>query len=316
MKLSDDLILRPVDPDSDVPRIALLSAAVESELNSEEGPSEEAVRATFAWPAHDPRRDRWIVVSREDPQTAVAHALIWKPGNQTDADVSITVSPGCRRQDLWIVLMQKIGERAHELGASSLRVYADETDWEYDNFLRDSGFTPYSAFIELSLLLTVPPEPTELAPGLEITSYDRIEDVELLAQIMTRAYAGQWGHHVTTPDDVSSWLPELRKDGIFILFKNGEAIGTCRAEPPFREPSIPGSTSPTTGIIDAPGVIPEMRPSGLQVPLLVTAMNWLSIRGCSDLRLESWGETESDLERYRLLGFVPTHRSISYRLDL
>jgi ribosomal protein S18 acetylase RimI-like enzyme len=79
MSTEAPVLVRPFAPDADLPLLVRLRAEAESIDQSGEDVGEEALCAQLAWPGHDPARDRWVAVPRDDADRLVGCALVWKP---------------------------------------------------------------------------------------------------------------------------------------------------------------------------------------------------------------------------------------------
>ncbi len=305
---------RPVRPEEDTPRLAALLAAVAAVDGEDEDASEEAVRETMAWPGHDPRRDRWVVEEPGRPDRLIAHSLVWRGTQDTHADIAVAVHPAWRRRGLGRALLERAIERARDLGATAVRTYADEGHPAAAMFLHRHGFAPVAAYTEMRFPAARVPAPPVFPDGYRVRTYGEVQDLPLLARTMTAAYSGLWGHHAVSPEDLTPWLPALRPDGVFLVFdERADAVGICRGE--LRE-SRAEETGKPMGYVDAPGIVRTRRDDDLYIPLLLTAMRWLRAQGIGTIGLESWGDDEDTLQRYREIGFTDARRAISHRFDL
>ena len=305
------LQLRTLRPEVDIPGLLQLLQEVEAVDGTDEDADEDAVRATMRWSGHDPASDRWVMVDPERQGQLVAHALAWKGDHERSADVAVAVHPHWRRRGIGAALLSCAVDRARAMGATAVRLYADEQHPAAAAFLRRQGFEPAAAFTEMRFpddcALTAP----RMGPGYTLRAYRAVQDVQLLAYAMTESYHGQWGHHAVSAEDLGHWLPDWREDGIFLLFDaTSEVIGLCRAE--LRAPQ----RGRPLGYVDAPGIVPAHRGEDLYVSLLMSGMHWLREQGVDAIGLESWGDAESTLERYSTMGFATVRRAISYRREL
>lgn len=310
-----DVPMRAVRPEDDTPRLADLLTAVEAVDGPDEDASEEAICETMAWPGHDPRQDRWVVEEPGRPERLIAHGLVWKGTQDPHADIAVAVHPAWRRRGVGGALLGRARARAHALGATAARAYADEGHPAAIPFLRRHGFTPVAAYTEMRFAADRVPAPPVFPDAYRVRAYDDVGDPALLARAMTAAYSGLWGHHAVSAEDLAPWLPAWRLDGVFLLFdERADVVGLCRAEVRALAPAE-GANKPA-GYVDAPGVVPARRDDDLYIPLLLTAMRWLRAQGIETIGLESWGDDEDTLRRYRALGFAIARRAISHRLEL
>ena len=139
----------------------------------------------------------------------------------------------------------------------------------------------------------------------------------IFREAANRCYAGVWGHQTVSNDDVQGWLPEVNQDGAFLLFApDGDIAGMCLAQVSKRLSERRGEP---TGLIDAPGVVPERRGEGLYLPQTLHALGWLQQQTAPapvSILLQSWGDDTATLDLYMKIGFTVTLREVSYRLDL
>lgn len=310
-----DVLMRAVQPEEDIPRLADLLAAVEAADGTGEDTSEEAIRETMAWPGHDPRRDRWVIETPGEPGRLIAHSLVWKGTRDTHAEMAVAVHPAWRRRGLGGALLGRALGRARAVGVTAVRAYANEGHPAATPFLRRYGFTPVAAYTEMRFPADRAPAPPVFPDAYRVRTYDDVGDSALLARAMTDAYSGLWGHHAVSAQDLAHWLPAWRPDGIFLLFdERAEVVGLCRAE--VREMSPVERPDKPAGYVDAPGVVAARRGDDLFVPLLLTGMHWLRAHGIGAIGLESWGDDEGTLQQYRALGFTVARRAISHHLKL
>ncbi len=195
------------------------------------------------------------------------------------------------------------------------RAYANEGHPAAAPFLRRHGVAPVAAYTEMRFPADRVPAPPAFPGGYRARTYDDVRDLALLTWAMTDAYSGLWGHHAVSAEDLAHWLPAWRPDGVFLLVdERADVVGLCRAE--VRAVSSAAKTSLSAGYVDAPGIVPARRGDDVYVPLLLTAMRWLRAQGIGAIGLESWGDDEGTLSRYRVLGFTVVRRAISHCLEL
>ncbi|MGN6682329.1 MAG: hypothetical protein ACTHKL_31585 [Streptosporangiaceae bacterium] len=101
------------------------------------------------------------------------------------------------------------------------------------------------------------------------------------------AYRGQWGHKTPQPDE---WPFDLPPGTVTLsLRRAGDIAGVCRVHP-------------TSGLIDAPGIVPAHRAdvSGYEA-LLVAAIGLIA---APEVAVESWGEGPDRLAVCERLGLT------------
>lgn len=280
------LIYRRFDLQRDVAALVSLLQQLEQADQTGEAVTEAALREQLTWTGQDPALMTWVV-SLPDNTSLIGYGRIQKPTHDENADLHIAVHPFWRRQGIGSHIFARLLERATELGTCALRAYADVQNEEVSRFVRALGFSPVSSYTRLSVSAEQPFPAPVLPQGFSTRSYDQIQRIDLYTEAMNRSYEGLWGHVQATEEEVARWLPQLNQAGIFLLFAPDDTLaGTCRAE--LSEPLTSARGAPT-GLIDAPGIIPQWRAAQLTLPLLLTAIHWLLPQGPTTLELESWG---------------------------
>jgi hypothetical protein len=111
------------------------------------------------------------------------------------------------------------------------------------------------------------------------------------AEVLARAYAGQWGHKHVSP------LAEPPEGAVVV---GVPVVGLCTVFPAER-------------LIDAPGVLPEGRSADAYASLLLSAC---AVLGAGPADLDSWGDAEETIEAYEDLGFDVVERVQGWELEL
>ncbi|MDX6450430.1 MAG: mycothiol synthase [Gaiellaceae bacterium] len=111
------------------------------------------------------------------------------------------------------------------------------------------------------------------------------------AEVLARAYAGQWGHKHVSP------LAEPPEGAVVV---GVPVVGLCTVFPAER-------------LIDAPGVLPEGRSADAYASLLLSAC---AVLGAGPADLDSWGDAEETIETYEDLGFDVVERVQGWELEL
>lgn len=256
--------------------------------------------------------EKYARVAVAADRTSIAgFALLQKVSTDENADLLIAVHPSRRGQGIGSQLLELLLERARELGTRAVRGYVNAANQAAARFVRTRGFEPVSAYVRLAIEASRPFPHPHLPPGFEARSYDRVQRLDLFVQATNRGYEGRWGHLHVSEEEVAAWLPRLKQEGIMLLFApDGALAGIGRAE---LSEQLTAQRGVLTGLIDAPGVIPEYRQHELYVPLLLTLIHWLLTEGPARIEIESWGDDAQTLACYRDLGFGLAREEISYR---
>lgn len=310
----EQLLIRSFSPDQDIPRLLSLYAAVEAVDLDGNQVSEQELRDQLNSVGSDPLKDRWVAAVAANPTVLVGSAMVRVRPGTTDSDANIVIHPDWRQHEIGSALLTRVIERARQLEAASVQIYANTRRPEASGFLQKHGFSPQGAYTELRLSIGVRLPPVIWPYGYTMRSYAEIGDVSILTQAMNLAYIPLWGHHEVTEDEMAAWLPELNPHNIFLVFsEKGRVVGISRVE---LSPERTAKNGVPTGYIDAPGVVPQHRRLDLYRALVLTGINWLQDRGQTTVEMESWGDKLEVLKMYRELGFKDLRQLICYQIDL
>lgn len=310
----DQLKIRSFSPEADIPRLLSLLACAEASDQERMETSEETLRLQLNLPGHDPHHDRWVIDCPADLSSLAASALIRLAPGSDHADANILVHPDWRRRGLGSALLSRILDRAHQLEAGSVQIYASASLNAALSFLHKHAFQPLGAYTELRLAEDVRLPPVTWPYGYTVRSYEDVQDLSLLTQAMNLGYIPLWGHQQVSEEQMSSWLPEFNLAGIFLVFsEKGRVVGISRVEP---SPERSRINNKPTGYIDAPGIVPQHRRLDLYRALVLTGIRWLRDQGQALIEMESWGDKLEVLNMYRELGFIDKRRLICYEKKL
>jgi mycothiol synthase len=307
----NQLLIRPFKPKADIPALISLHHAVNaSDLDGNEV-DEQSLRLQLSLPGHDPLKDRWVIDHPKDPSSLIASALLRLPPQSNIADANIIVHPSWRRQGIGSKLLSSIFQRAQQLDAFAVQIYANPRHPAAPGFLLKHGFITQGAYTELQL----PPD-TRLPPviwpfGYTMRTYAEVDDISTLTEAMNLSYIPLWGHHEVSEAQMASWLPGFDQQGLFLVFsEKGRVVGITRTEPSAERTLKNGKP---TGYIDAPGVVPQHRRLDLYRALVLSGIYWLRHQGQSIIEMESWGDKLEVLKMYRELGFVDIRQRVCYQ---
>lgn len=315
--VSEPYTIRLFRPDTDVPPLAALLTAIAAGDKTGATVDEETVRNQLTWLGHDPARDRWAAEAPGEGSRLISHAWVFAQSPQR-AILYAAVHPAWRRQGIGSALLARAIGRARDMDASQIVSAARAGNAAADAFLRRHGFLPAGHVRTLTAAATVPiPEPA-WPPGYSLRTLAEVGDLNLWAEACNRCYGDMWGHRENTEPTTAEHLAELMRlypdafdpAGIFLLFTpDASPAGICSGR-------VEGGEAGAAGVkvIDSPGVAPAHRHLGLQRPLVLAALRWLSNRGAGDYRLETWGDSEEAVAIYRELGFVVEDDTVEYLL--
>jgi mycothiol synthase len=306
--------IRSFSPDQDIPQILSLYALAEAVDQEGMEINEQAFLAQLDLPGHDPFHDRWVVDAPGSSSSVIASSFIRLTPGASIADANIIVHPDWRRLGIGSVLLSRVIERAHQLKAGSIQVYANVKHPGASSFLQKHGFDSQGAYTELRLTEAVRLPPVIWPYGYTMRPFIEVQDLSILTQAMNLSYIPLWGHHEVSEDEMASWLPNFIQQSLFLVFsEKGRVIGISRVEPSRERTQKNGKP---TGYIDAPGVVPQHRRLDLYRALVLTGINWLRDQGQTLIEMESWGDKLEVLKMYRELGFKDLRQLISYELTL
>ena len=175
--------------------------------------------------------------------------------------------------------VQGVIHEARTRGAQVLWAYGGDLDPQ--GFVREGGYTRLAAG-------SIPVEDSE---PLGTTS-----DPDDLVELLRLGFLGQWGHKL--PDREALARAAGRAD-VFYLVAAGNG-GVCCVDRDER-------------LIDAPGVVPEMRSAESYLSLLRAAC---ALLGEGPATIESWGDPPERLASYGELGFEVVERLDGWTLEL
>ena len=319
MHTAGTLVYRNFDTQHDFARLAALLREVEQADHDGEDVSEDALREQLTWAGHDPAQDRRVAIVRVagtegEIEQFVGFGTVFMSPNDTHADIYVAVHQAWRRRGIGSALLARVLERAREKGASDTRVYANAEHKAPNDFLLKHGFAPVAAYMRMAIAGKHSFPAPDMPSGFTVRSYAEVRDMRIMLEALNRGYEGLWGHRNVSEEEMAEWFPQLPQEGVFLLFApDGSVAGTVRAGMNEHLSELRGTP---TGLVDAPGVVPEYRQFNLYRPLLLTTLHWLAAQNPAHIELESWGDAPETLALYHNLGFKTVQEQISYRLSL
>ena len=308
------LVICSFSPDQDLPRLFSFLTAVEATDHDGIEISEQTLQTQLNLPGSIPHKDRWVIDDPGEPQSLIASALVRLPPGINNADANIIVHPDWRRYGVGSILLSKVIERARQLNAGAIQIYANVRHPAAPGFLHKQGFVSLGAYTELRLT-----EETHLPPviwpyGYTMRPYSEVQDLSILTQAMNLSYIPLWGHREVSENEMASWLPKFNQQGLSLVFsEKGRVIGISRVEP---SPERTLKNGGPTGYIGAPGIVPQHRRLDLYRALVLTGIRWLHDQGQTIIEMESWGDKLEVLKMYRELGFKDIRQLACYQLKL
>lgn len=304
-------MIRLFDPAHDLPALVNLINAIDAVDQSGEATTEDQQHAQLDWPGRDLLHDSWVATAAGRADQLIGYGDSWKTPATATADIYVGVHPGWRRRGLGRELLRRTLVRAHEQAAAYVAVYADVNNAASHAFLHNQGFQVAGAFVELYLALPDTIETPQWPAGYALRRLSEAPDLPGLVNILNQSYGDRFGHKITTEIEIESWLALETAGNILLLFDASEtAIGICRVRPTT---STQGDIAGRIGYLDAPGVVPTHRQSGLYRSLVLAGMELLCQQGQTAIVFESWGDEERIIADYCGLGFRRQRHFMAYQ---
>jgi mycothiol synthase len=310
----NQLVIRSFSPDQDIPQVLSLRTAVDALDHEGIDISEQTYLAQLNLPGTTPNKDRWVIDAPGEPPSLIASALVKVTPGTYIADADIIVHPDWRCRGVGSSLLSKVVERARQLDAVAIQIYANARHPTAPGFLQKHGFVSQGAYTELRLAADTHLPPVIWPYGYTMRPYSEVQDLSILTQAMNLSYIPLWGHHKVSEKEMASWSADFNQQSLFLVFsEKGRVIGISRVEP---SPERTLKNGVPTGYIDAPGVVPQHRRLDLYRALVLTGIRWLRDQGHTIIEMESWGDKLEVLKMYRELGFKDIRQLLCYQLNL
>lgn len=270
--------------------------------------------AQVDWPGRDLLCDRWVAIAVDQDDQLLGYGDSWKTPLTATADIYVGVLPSWRRRGIGRELLQRTLIRALEQGAAHVAVYADKNNPAPHIFLHKHGFGVAGAYVKLYLTLPHATETPQWPSGYALRRFSEAPNLAGLVSVLNHSYGDQFGHKITTEAEIASWGDLETAVNVILLFDaSGIAIGICRVRPTKVAHS---DEVDTIGYLDAPGVVPTHRQSGLYRSLVLAGIEMLRQQGQTAIVLESWGDEEHTIEAYCALGFTRQQHLVAYHQRL
>ena len=307
-------------PVEDIPHLAHLLTAVDDHDHDGENTSEVTLHEQLTWPNHHPEQDCWVIEAPGSSHTLIGYGSVFAQTSER-CTLYVAIHPAWRRRGLGGVLLTKAFQRAREVGASQVMIYANAHNTAATAFLQKLGFRLMGSAWVLQAPADLALEETSWPTGYRVRSYAEVQQIGVLLEAMNRSYADTWGHaeneRATDEAVILGWLANADPGGIFLAFApDGSIAGFCRAIPALLSQESAGSDHTLTDEIEQPGVVPKHRHRDLYHCLVLTAMHWLRTKGQHAVVLQSWGDDEQTIALYQEMGFLLMQRFLAYQCHL
>ncbi len=303
-----DFVIRHYNPETDLSSLSRLLTEIESVDHDGEETSEEYLRSMLEWPNFDPEHNVWVA---ELDGKFVGYGQVL-PRTESPSTIYVAVHPNQRRHGLGSRLLSLALSRLDASKNKKILIYANGHNAASIAFLKHHGFEVAGTSGVMLAPVTELPQ-AEIPAGFVIRRYLELENPNpaIVAQALDQCYKDQVGHHqnVTSADRYMKYYGE---DGIHLLFdEHDKLIGICAAKPE-------GKTDERglSDLLDAPGLVKEVRQRGYQHFLALAVMNWLREKAARPITLEYWGDDEKAIAIYRGLGFELVSELLTYQKAL
>ncbi len=300
-------IIRHYDPGKDLSNLSRLLTEIEAMDHDGEETSEEFLHSMKDWPNFDPQHNVWVA---ELDGNFVGYGQVL-PRTGSPSTIYVVVHPNQRRQRLGSQLLALARSR---LDASehykTILIYANGHNAASIAFLKHHGFEIAGTSGVMFAPVTDLPR-AKIPAGFSLRRYLDLGDPQILVQALNECYKDQVGHHQNVAS-ADRYLEYYGEDGIHLLFDDHDKlIGICAAKPE-------GKTDErgTSDLLDAPGLIKELRHRGYQRFLTLAVMNWLRTKATRPVTLEYWGDDEKAIAIYSGLGFEMISELLTYQKEL
>jgi mycothiol synthase len=215
--------------------------------------------------------------------------------------LSCLVHPEHRRKGLATRLYYDAVRRASSLGARVVQGSIAEGNVAARNLLSRLGFRFARRFLELRLELSE-------VQGLDAGDIAcacrplRRGDEAKLTEIQNRSFAGTWGYHPNTVEEIAYRvsLSDCCPEGIILVYEGDQPVGYCWATIDAEGNTAAGTRK---GRIHMLGVVPDYRGKGLGRHALLAGLSYLGGRGIEVAEVTVDSENKGACVLYVSVGF-------------
>jgi len=306
--------IRHYVPEQELSALSRLLTEIESMDRDGEDTSEDYLRASLAWPNYRPDKDVWVA---ESEGKLVGYGVALEQPSQ-NCTIYVVVHPSVRQRGLGSQLLALTLNRAREIGAKNVLIYANERNPGSDLFLKHHEFQPVGSSGSLKLKQEVETPQAEFPEGFTLKKYAEVNDPLVLLKALDDCYIGMWGHqHNNNRSEEERKSPRFLQyydtNDILLLFdENHEIFGICSLKSQGKREG----NGELSDLLDGPGIIQKFREQGYQREMILAGIEHLRKKGRRPITLEFWGDNENALNIYRSLGFEMIHRYIAYHKEL
>lgn len=257
----------------------------------------------------DPDRDIGLAFSDSE---LCGYALTLVESDIDRLVASIATTADC--SDLAQLLMDFTLERGFASGVSAVHTAVRGSAVEPVETLKQNGFRPVTANIELSLersrsagIRDVP-----LPEGFSVRSMRSSAETLLLTQVQNTVFEQHWGFSRNTPEEIQARL-DLPVSGpehvLFAESPEGDIAG-------YVWTALEWDGSHTCGKIWMTGIMPEFRSQGLGRAVVTAGIKHLFANGAADIHLEVMEDNTAAVQIYTGMGFEQSGKTEWYEKQL
>ena len=256
-----------------------------------------------------------MVIKHPNTPTLIAACDVWRISDTPSAASTLLVHPGWRRRGLGSKLLQAGIQHAISLNATALDAFALPEQGEIRSFLECHNFKIAGFYRDMTLADKLLPKPnlgSYTVRTLDQLEGDEGDKIDLLLEAANHFWGDLWGHQTlsgaegrkTVQDYV---LSHHEPEAMFFLFDGESYIGHDRVN------VSEGEDGAKVGHAGVPGLLPAYRSPDLYRELALVGLNWLRARGCGDIKLSSWGDSEETVRAFENLGFTINFYELGYQ---
>ena len=269
--------------------------------------SSQAMRSLLGRPVYTPERDLFVA---EIAGIVAGYLDINTETGIGRAVLEVLVLPEYRQQGIARELYRQAVPRAKAMGAKIAHVNVREDNAISRLVLKKSGFNPVRRFYEMTIDLTVVPEP-DTPTVFAIRRLQAGEEVKL-ARLQNRSFADSWGYNPNTAEEIeyAANATENARDMIFLAMYGNRPVGYHWMNIEHDE------QGEDRGRVSMLGVDPEYRGKGIGRELILVGLTNLKGRGLQVVRLTVDSTNLAANALYRSIGFRKNDVSLWYEKTL
>jgi len=259
---------------------------------AEQYPSSQSLREQLRYPNYSPEENLFVAETAAD---IVGYMDVTSELQIGRAILNCLIHPEHRRQGLASTLLVPSLRRAKELGAEVAQVCLRRNNSAAQNALLRLGFSPVRHFLQMRVDITELDEHKTSRAALRCR-YLQSGEEELLTEIQNTSFAGSWGYHPNTIEEITYrlGLSQCSPHDVVLANDDSQISGYCWTS----------LTSKSEGQIYMIGVDPDFQGQGIGRRLLLAGLSRLRSKGCpvAELTVDSQNKAACDL--YQSTGFT------------